>query len=152
MYTRHGHQINGTTIEGDRPPVARCGGPGMCGDCAIDASAAIARGETTAAEVAAESSVTELVNSLRENPLTAKARTIVFDYVKAHLEKTDTHVPFGRDDVYVVWFAKTLQHWKALLSTSLPDGMYYEVTYNGDAGEAYVDAYKKFDNVKVVDA
>lgn len=139
MFTRHGHHINGTTVEGDRPPVARCGGPGMCPGCSIDAGAV------------GEASITELVNSPQENPLTAKARTIVFDYVKAHLEKTDTHVTFGRDEVYVVWFSKTLQHWKALLSTSLPDGMYYEVTYNGDAGEAYVDAYKKFDNVKVVD-
>lgn len=150
MYTRHGHQIKGTTAgEGIRPPIARCGGPGLCSECAIDASAAIARGGTTADEVAGESSITELVNSLVENPLTAKARTIVFDYVKAHLEKTDTHVTFGRDEVYVVWFSKTLQHWKALLSTSLPDGMYYEVTYNGDKNEAYVDAYKKFDNVTV---
>lgn len=139
MYTSHGHQINGTPVEGDRPPVARCGGPGMCSQCALDAHRA----------TGGESTITEVVNSLQENPLTAKARTIVFDYVKAHLEKTDTHVTFGRDEVYIVWFCKTLQHWKALLSTSLPDGMYYEVTYNGDKDEAYLDAYKKFENVKV---
>lgn len=52
----------------------------------------------------------------------------------------------GLDNVYVVWFAKTLQNFKALLSTTLPDGMYYEVTYNGDKKEFYIDAYKKFDN------
>ena len=92
---------------------------------------------------------TTVLQAPDENVLLAKARTIVYDYVKAHLEKTDTHVTFARDEVYVVWFCKTLQHWKALLSTSLPDGMYYEVTYNGDKDEAYVDAYKKFDNVKV---
>lgn len=80
-----------------------------------------------------------------------KARKLVFDYVKAHLEKTDTHVTFAEDEVYVVWFAKTLQNWKALLSTTLPDGMYYEVTYNGEASAAYIDAYKKFDNVVVPD-
>ena len=77
------------------------------------------------------------------------ASKIVYDHVKARLEKTDTHVTFGPDEVYVVWFSKTLQNWKALLSTTLPDGMYYEVTFNGDAREAYVDAYKKFENVAV---
>lgn len=80
-----------------------------------------------------------------------KARKIVFDHVKDHLEKTDTHVTFAQDEVYIVWFSKTLQNWKALLSTTLPDGMYYEVTYNGDAKEAYLDAYKKFQNVVVPD-
>lgn len=79
------------------------------------------------------------------------AREIVFNYVKQHLEKTDTHVTFGLNEVYVVWSCKTLQNWKALLSTTLPDGMYYEVTYNGDKQEAYIDAYKKFDNVTVKD-
>lgn len=50
------------------------------------------------------------------------------------------------EDVYVVWFCKTLQNWKALCSTDIPDGMYYEVTYDGDKDVAYVDAYKKWDN------
>ena len=83
--------------------------------------------------------------------LQARAKEIVFDYVKAHLEKTDTHVTFGPDEVYVVWFSKTLQNWKALVSTTLPDGMYYEVTYDGNKARAYLDAYKKFDNVTITD-
>lgn len=49
--------------------------------------------------------------------------------------------------VYVVWCCKTLQNQKALLSTDLPDGMYYEVTYNGDKDELYFDAYKKQENI-----
>lgn len=76
----------------------------------------------------------------------------VYTYVKAHLDKTDTHVTFGIDEVYVVWFCKTLQNWKALVSTTLPDGMYYEVTHNGDKQEIYLDAYKKFDNVRIPNA
>lgn len=79
-----------------------------------------------------------------------KARHIVLDYVKAHLDKTDEH-PIGLVDIYVVWFSKTLRNWKALVSTTLPDGMYYEVTYNGEKKEAYLDAYKKFENVVVPD-
>lgn len=86
-----------------------------------------------------------------EGPYTLKARTLVFDYVRHILEKTDTHVTFFQSDVYVVWFSKVLNNWKALVSTSLPDGMYYEVTYNGEKGETYIDAYKKFDNVCIPD-
>jgi hypothetical protein len=77
----------------------------------------------------------------------SRAKALVFDYVKSRLEKTDTHVTFADDEVYVVWFAFTLGNWKALLSTTLPDGMYYEVTHNAAKGETYLDAYKKFDNV-----
>lgn len=77
-----------------------------------------------------------------------KARTLIMEYVNEHLEKTDD-VTVGLADVYVVWFSKTLQNWKAMISTTLPDGMYYEVTYNGDKYETYIDAYKKFNNVVV---
>ena len=73
------------------------------------------------------------------------AKQTVLDYVKAHLDVTDD-VKVSIDDIYVVWFCKTLQNWKALVSTTLPDGMYYEVTYNGDKKEIYLDAYKKFEN------
>jgi hypothetical protein len=69
----------------------------------------------------------------------------VQDYVNAHLDKTDNTV-IGLDDVYVVWFCKTLQNWKALVSTILPDGMYYELTFNGDKNELYLDCYKKWEN------
>ncbi len=75
-----------------------------------------------------------------------KARKFVFDYIVLRLEKTDNTV-FGIKDVYVVWSAFTLGNWKCLISTTLPDGMYYEVTYNKIKGETYLDAYKKFDNV-----
>jgi uncharacterized protein DUF6275 len=77
-----------------------------------------------------------------------RARALVYAYAKGHLDKTD-QVSFILDDVYIVWFCKTLQNWKALVSTDLPDGMYYEITHDGDKGETYIDAYKKFDNVIV---
>lgn len=75
-------------------------------------------------------------------------REIVLNYVNEHLDKTD-NVHITSDDVYLVWFCKVLQNWKSLVSTDLPDGMYYEVTYNGDKKEVYLDAYKKFDNRKI---
>jgi hypothetical protein len=80
-----------------------------------------------------------------------QARKLVYQYIKPRLEKTDTHVTFGEDEVYVVWFCKTLQNWKTLVSTTLPDGMYYEITHNGDKNETYIDVYKKFDNICVSD-
>lgn len=71
------------------------------------------------------------------------ALRIVTDYVDAHLDKSDGTPVYG---VYIVWQCKVLQNWKFLISTSLYDGMYYEVTYNGDKAEWYLDAYKKFEN------
>ena len=76
------------------------------------------------------------------------AKEIVLDYANKHIDKTD-NTQITLDDVYIVWFCKTLQNWKALVSTTLPDGMYYEVTYNGDKKEIYLDAYKKFENQKI---
>ena len=69
----------------------------------------------------------------------------VRDYANEHLDKTD-NVQITIDNVFVVWQCKTLQNNKALLSTTLFDGMYYELTYNGDKKELYLDAYKKFEN------
>lgn len=66
---------------------------------------------------------------------------IVRNYTNKHLDKTDGKV-IGFDDVFVVWSCKTLQNNKALLSTTLSDGMYYELTYNGDKKELYLDSVK----------
>lgn len=72
-----------------------------------------------------------------------RALKIVEEYAKAHLDKSDGEVSF---DTYIVWKAKALQNWKYLISTTLLDGMYYELTFNGDKNEWYLDAYKKFEN------
>lgn len=78
------------------------------------------------------------------------ARQMIVRYFNQKAEKTDEFV-LTLDDTYIVWFSKTLQNWKALVSTSVPDGMYYEVTYHGDEKITYLDAYKKFDNVGIPD-
>lgn len=69
----------------------------------------------------------------------------IAEYFNSHADKTD-HKQITVDDVYVVWSCKTLQNSKALLSTTVSDGMYYELTYNGDKNELYFDAYKKWEN------
>ena len=71
----------------------------------------------------------------------------VVDYFNERVEKTDG-VKITKDDVFVVWYCKTLQNAKVLLSTNVSDGMYYELTYNGDKKELYLDAYKKCGNKK----
>ena len=72
----------------------------------------------------------------------------VVEYFNERVEKTD-EVKITKDDVFVVWYCKTLQNAKALLSTTVSDGMYYELTYNGDKKELYLDAYKKWENKKI---
>ena len=74
----------------------------------------------------------------------------VVNYTNEHLDKSDNK-QITKDDVFMVWCCKTLQNNKALLSTTLFDGMYYEITYNGDKDEAYIDAYKKWENYKIED-
>lgn len=71
----------------------------------------------------------------------------VVQYFNEKVDKT-VRKQISEDDVFVVWSCKTLQNNKALLSTTVADGMYYELTYNGDKNELYFDAYKKWENVK----
>ena len=74
-----------------------------------------------------------------------QAIDIVKKYIIEHLDKTD-NVNTNDFEVYIVWKCKALQNWKYLISSSLFDGMYYELTFNGDKKEWYLDAYKKFEN------
>ena len=77
-----------------------------------------------------------------------KALEIIRQYILDHLDKSDEKPQF---EVYTVWKAKILQNWKYLISSTLYDGMYYELTYNGDKHEWYLDAYKKFENKCIVE-
>lgn len=70
----------------------------------------------------------------------------IVEYFNGRSDKTDK-VTITSDDVFVVWSCKILQNNKALLSTTISDGMYYELTYNGDKDELYFDAYKKWQNI-----
>lgn len=74
---------------------------------------------------------------------TRLAKRLVADYVNDISEEQSSIDP---SEIYIVWSCKTLQNSKALLSTDIPDGRYYEVTYNGDKQEFYLDAYTKESN------
>lgn len=73
-------------------------------------------------------------------------KAAVVKYVNEKLDKSGEK-KITEHDVFIVWACKTLQNNKALASTTLPDGMYYELTYNGDKDELYFDAYKKQENI-----
>ena len=87
---------------------------------------------------------------MNEKEFSKFCKNQVANYTNEHLDKTDGKI-ITEDDVYIVWQCKILQNNKALLSTTLFDGMYYEITYNGDKDEAYIDAYKKWENYKIED-
>lgn len=82
---------------------------------------------------------------MTENEFRSVAIKAVVDYTNRHIDKTDDK-EITTEDVYVVWQVKVLQNNKALLSTNIPDGMYYECTYSGNKDEMYVDCYKKWEN------
>lgn len=78
---------------------------------------------------------------------TVHATDVVTNYLRyVALEKTDPAVDFN---VYIVWFCYILGGWKALVSTTLVDGRYYEVTHNGETDETYLDVYVKVFNTVV---
>ncbi len=87
-------------------------------------------------------------------PYSEAARNMVYAMVRKQLDEANDRarevpVPsdlFSVNDVHVVWFSKTLQNWKALVITTLPDELYYEVTFDGNKGSVYIDTYVKVDN------
>ena len=146
MYTTHGHHIPFTTLartqtEAAKEPLA-CGGVKICPQCTREA----------AFYMPALRRIAEPPYKRRGGDMDycRHAREMIVRYFNQKAEKTDEFV-LTLDDTYIVWFSKTLQNWKALVSTTVPDGMYYEITYNGDEKITHIDAYKKFDNVSIPD-
>lgn len=141
MYTSHGHQIPNTPVEGDRPAlVARCGGPGLCNTC----SGEILYGMRDVKAV--KHPVGDPPPNMRVED---KARFMVAQYINARLPDDSAIEPLGLKDIYLVWFSKTLQNWKALVTTNIPDGFFFEISHNGDKKETYLDAYVKWQNVVI---
>ena len=140
-FTTHGHQIIGTTVLPHSPTMSvyRCGGPGICSSCSQEAMIVLNQIEKNPKpETRPE--------MLSEGGMIKRAKELVYLEFYADRVAIDPN-----HDIYVVWFSKTLQNWKALVSTNIQDDCYYEVTYNGDKNEAYVDAYRKISNIRVPD-
>ena len=86
---------------------------------------------------------------MNEKDFVALCKKTVAQYVNENMDKTNGK-QITEDDVFIVWMCKTLQNSKAMVSTTLFDGMYYELTYNGNKKELYLDAYKKWKNQCIV--
>lgn len=136
-HTFHGHHIPGTVGKDSLagPPIS-CGGIHFCPRCRSEAKEYMEMEERTHVPM----------NVPDDFP--AKAKKILTSYIDSQYSTEFEKPAF---EVYVVWFVKVLQHWKALVSTDRPDGKYYELTYNGDKRETYVDEYTKTKNTVIPD-
>lgn len=86
----------------------------------------------------------KLYGGLHENKFRSIAKKAVVDYWNSDKNLVKAYGEISNQKVYVVWQVKAIQNSKAMLGVSCDgDGMYFEVTYNGDEGELYLDVYKK---------
>ncbi|MCC4332670.1 hypothetical protein BFD03_05380 [Limosilactobacillus reuteri] len=75
-----------------------------------------------------------------------KAKYVVAKHTNENILKPEQGL-ISDNEVFVVWYAKVLQNYKALLATPIKaDQHYYEVTYNGDKKQLYLDIYNKQEN------
>lgn len=74
----------------------------------------------------------------------SKAIEIVRKYIEEHLDKSDKSA--ADFDVFIVWQCYILGNAKWLISSTLRDGMYYEVTWDCENKRVYLDAYRKWEN------
>lgn len=84
-------------------------------------------------------------STLQEKAIEAAQKVLYdmdnFDYIAADGDL---------NGMFVVWFCKTLQNWKAIVAGRDFDE-FIEVTHNGDKNETYVDVYYKTKNVCIKD-
>lgn len=76
------------------------------------------------------------------------AKELVVDNYNRHHDSHRTP-PLTMADVFIVWFAKTLDNWKAVVGSSILRGLLYEVSYNGGESEAYIEIFKKINSTTV---
>lgn len=70
------------------------------------------------------------------------------ELVKKYYEE-ELNTSIEKEEIYIVWIVKALQNNKALVSTSKEDTRYFELTFNGDKKETYIDCYTKEKNICV---
>lgn len=137
-FTSHGHQIPGTTVDVDPPRnVKRCGGTNSCNVCKSDVRDYMALYGIPKQDV-----------KPAPKDLTDKAKQLIINYVDS---KYSTEFEKPDFEVYVAWFVKVLQHWKAMVFTDRGDGRYYELIYNGDKHETYLHELVKIQGTTIQD-
>lgn len=167
-YTSHGHHINGTVLEPEPNERARCGGPGPCSSCSREAM--IGRAAEVFPQVmnnlmgneaikmqqvhgpATIPSMVNLSGEKRTHIWVNEARNILKRYIEEQIRESAPfpNVMIPAFDIHVVWWSKTLQHWKGVFTTTR-DASYYELTHDGIKNVTYVDTYSKVSNAVVPD-
>ena len=81
-----------------------------------------------------------------------KAKLVLLEYLN-QWDKVDADPAnmYISDDIAVVWSAKVLGNWKAVLFVPDRPGQYFEVTYDGSKKQSYLDVYNKIENILVMD-
>jgi hypothetical protein len=92
-----------------------------------------------------------MTDSLANLSIPGRAEFHVRMWLKTNIGPSKYKREYKAQDVFVIWFSKTLQNWKACVGTNMSDGLYFEVTHNGDKEETYVDIYKKLGQVCIPD-
>lgn len=77
------------------------------------------------------------------------AKTMVVNNYNQHIDKEISR-PLPPNGVHVMWFAKTLGNWTAMIGSTIVRGLIWEVTSNVYKREVYINVYKKLNNVKVI--
>lgn len=137
-YTRHGYLIPGTQPADPEPHKSRCEGPSKCPVCSKDVK-----------DWNASQQALGRIDTVQN--LSVDFQHQAMEMVRKYIVDNYTGPGYLNFDMYVVWFCKTLQNWKAVVCSTMADGHMYEVTHNGDKSETYIDDYVKVDNVVVPD-
>lgn len=81
--------------------------------------------------------------AMAEKDFIKKGKELVSEYCNYSSDFMQRVYP---EDVYCVWLCKILQNNKGLFATNRPDGLYFEITYDGDNNKIYFDCYSKREN------
>jgi hypothetical protein len=146
-YTKHGYHIPGSPDD-PLPPMhrARCGGPmELCKECNREIVVWQEKQRT-------ESRLAEPTSHL-DHQLKAKIGAVEVFNKEVMLDHGAVgQGPVTVDDLYTVAFAYILGNWKCWLSSDAwVDTSYFEVTYNKEKGQMYVDHYRKVTNTMFED-
>jgi len=111
------------------------------------------QGQTQDVEAAVETvdKPFETVPLNREDFMTKAKLLVLRDFNELFFAANDVVNRARLDEFYVVGFEKELQNWKGRVSTDIIPGQYWEITYDGNKQQAYVDHYVKRSNKVVTD-
>lgn len=70
-------------------------------------------------------------------------KQIVARYANRHSEVNTDIFGITEKEVRMLWYCEISNGVKIALKTTLPDDLYYEITYNGDTGDYSLEVYKR---------